>query len=192
MFESSSDERQVQVAPTASRAHLARRGRLVAAATASILVGAFAAAPSALADPPEHMRAPIGTHATFEAGELCAFTTELQRIGGNKLLTTYDNGRFHATGRVVTQVTNLDTGASTTLEINGNYDEVPQADGGSVAHAGGTFAYQFFAGDAGPGDPSTGRIWQFRGNVVMTFDPSGAVASFSSTGTSRDICAMIG
>ncbi len=192
MFDSSSDERQVQVARTGLRAHLARRGGLVAVAAAWMLVCAFAAAPSALADPPDHMRAHIGNHMEYAAGEVCAFAVGLHLVGGNRLLTHYDNGRFHATGRTVTQFTNLDTGASTTLGIQGNYDEVIRADGGSDVHAGGSLFFEFFPGDAGPGDTSTGRLYQLHGNIVMTFDPSGPVTSFSSTGTSVDICAMIG
>jgi hypothetical protein len=138
------------------------------------------------------MRAHIGNHTEFDAGVVCAFATGLHLVGGNRLLATYDDDRIHWTGRQVTQFTNLETGASTTLEIQGNYDEVPRADGGSDVHAGGSLFFEFFAGDAGPGDTSTGRLYQLQGNIVMTFDPSGAVASFSSTGTSRDICAMIG
>src|SRR5262249_38603050 len=92
-----SDKRQVQVARTASRAHLASRGGLAAAAAASMLVVGFVAAPSAQANPPEHVRLPIGTNVTFGPGEACPFAVHFEVVGGNRLNTTYDDDRFHGT-----------------------------------------------------------------------------------------------
>ena len=107
------------------------------------------------------------------------------------MLTFYDDGRFHATGRHLDLFTNVDSGASTRLDLQGSVDVVPTADDGSTIRASGITAFLFFPGDAGPGDTQTGRMYLFTGNFVATSDPSGTVTTFTSAGKSQDVCAML-
>ena len=68
---------------------------------------------------------------------------------------------------------------------------MPTADDGSIIRGSGITAFVFFPGDAGPGDTQTGRAYLFTGNFVATADPLGVITSFTSTGTSQDVCATL-
>ena len=107
------------------------------------------------------------------------------------MFTFFDNGRFHATGRHIDRFTNVDSGTSTTIDQQGSFDSVPTADGGSILRGSGINSFVFFPGDAGPGDTQTGRTYLFTGHFVATSDPSGTITSFTSTGKSQDVCAML-
>jgi hypothetical protein len=152
---------------------------------------AIALAPAASASPPVTIPAPIGNTNTIPAGSACPFTLQVTLIGGNQVFTFFDDGRFLATGLHIDRLTNVDTGTSITLNLNGIVSQVPTADGGSVLRAIGITAFIFFPGDAGPGDTQTGRMYLFVGYFVAVSDPSGTVTSFKSYGTRKDVCAML-
>jgi hypothetical protein len=145
----------------------------------------------ASASKPVRIPAPIGNSNTFLAGTACPFTLHTELVGGNQALTVFDDGRFHATGVHIDRFTNVDTGSSTTLALQGSVDAVPTADGGSIFQGGGITGFVFFPGDAGPGDIQTGRFYVFTGHFLGASDPSGAVTRFKSTGQSQDVCAML-
>jgi hypothetical protein len=151
----------------------------------------IALAPAASASPPVTIPAPIGNTNTFPAGSACPFTLQVTLIGGNQVFTFFDDGRFLATGLHIDRLTNVDTGKSITLNLQGPVYVVPTADGGSVSRASGVTAFIFFPGDAGPGDTHTGRMYLFVGYFVAVSDPSGTVTSFRSYGTRKDVCAML-
>jgi len=174
-----------------SLAHLRRRGGLLVAALALMLGCATALAPEAAASAPVRVPAPIGNTNIFPAGAACPFTLQGTLIGGNQVFTFFDDGRFLATGLHIDRLTNVDTGRSITLNLQGPVYVVPTADGGSVTRASGVTSYIFFPGDAGPGDTQTGRTYLFTGAFVAVSDPSGTVTSFKSFGTSKDVCAML-
>lgn len=136
-----------------SLAHLRRRGGVLVGALALMLGCAMALAPEASASPPVSIPAPIGNTNTYPAGIACPFTLQTTLIGGNQVLTFFDDGRFLATGRHIDRLTNVDTGTSITLNLNGIVSQVPTADGGSVLRAIGITSFIFFPGDAGPGEP---------------------------------------
>ncbi|WP_344042705.1 hypothetical protein [Nocardioides panacihumi] len=156
-----------------------------------MLGSAVALAPDAAASKPDRMPAPIGNSNTFPAGIACPFTLRTELVGGNQVLTSYDDGRFHATGRHLDLLTNVDSGATTRLDLQGSLDFVLTANGGSIIRASGMTSFLFFPGDAGPGDTQTGRMYLFVGHFVATSDPSGTVTSFTSSGSSQDVCAML-
>jgi hypothetical protein len=174
-----------------SRAHLRRRGGVLVGALALLLGCALALAPEASASGPVRIPAPIGNSNTFPAGSACPFTLQGTLIGGNQVFTFFDDGRFLATGRHIDRLTNVDTGTSITLNLQGPIYVVPTADGGSVLRASGVTSFIFFPGDAGPGDTQTGRTYLFTGYFVAISDPSGTVTTFKSFGTSKDVCAML-
>jgi hypothetical protein len=141
-----------------------------------------------------HFRIPAPTGGdgnTFAAGDACPFALHAVLVGGNQVLTFFDDGRFHATGRHVDRLTNVGSGASTTLDLQGSVDAVPTADGGSIIRGSGITGFVLFPGDAGPGDTETGRFYLVTGTFVATSDPSGVITSFTAAGTSQDVCAML-
>src|SRR6478735_3528160 len=175
----------VPVPRVGSGAYLRRRGGLLVAAVALTLGAAVALGPAASASRPVRMPAPTGNSNLFPAGTACPFTVQGELVGGNQVFTIYDDGRFHATGRHLDQFTNLDSGLSTRLDLQGSVDVVPTADGGSIIRASGVTAFVFFPGDAGPGDAQLGRTYLFHGQFMGVTDPSGALTSFTWTGRSQ-------
>ena len=175
------------------RSHVRRRGGLLVGAVTLMLGCAGALGPAASASGHFRIPTPIGGEGyTFLAGEACpAFTLHTQLVGGNQVLTFYDDGRFHATGRHLDRLTNVDSGASIRLDLQGSFDLVPTADGGSIIRGSGITGFVFFPGDAGPGNTETGRFYRFTGTFVATSDPSGVITSFRSAGKSEDVCAML-
>jgi hypothetical protein len=168
-----------------------RRGGLLVGAVALLLGCVTALAPDASASKPVRIPSPIGNINPFPAGTACPFTLQGVLVGGNQVQTFFDNGRFHATGRHIDRFTNMDTGTSTTLALQGSVDVVPTADGGSILQGSGITVFVFYPGDAGPGDTQTGRTYLFTGDFVATSDPSGAVTAFKSAGKSQSVCAML-
>ena len=70
-------------------------------------------------------------------------------------------------------------------------DGVPTAAGGSILRGSGITAFEFFPGDAGPGDTEAGRFYLFTGNFGATSDPDSGITAFTSTGKWQDVCAML-
>jgi hypothetical protein len=168
-----------------------RRGGLLVGAVTLMLGCVVALAPDASASNKVRVPVMIGNSFTVPAGEACPFTLHVEIVGGNQVLTFFDDGRFHATGRRIQRVTNVDSGTSITLDLEGSVDDVPTADGGSITRAGGMTVIEFFPGDAGPGDTETARVYLFTGDIMATSDPSGAFTTFTSAGKSQDVCAML-
>lgn len=192
MTDGIADSRPVLLARThRSRAHIRRHSGLVAGAVALMLGCSVALSPSASASKPVRIPAPIGKSDTFPAGTACPFTLQTVLVGGNQILTFFDDGRIHATGRHLDLFTNVDSGTSTRLNLQGSIDVVPTADGGSITRASGITAFVFFPGDAGPGDTQTGRTYLFTGHFVAVSDPSGVITTFTASGKSQDVCAML-
>ena len=168
-----------------------RPGGLLVGAAALMLGCVVTGAPDASASTPVHIPAPIGHSDTFPAGTACPFTLQAELVGGNRVFTFFDNGRFHATGRHIDRFTNVDTGTSTTIDQQGSFDNVSTADGGSILQENGINAFVFFPGDAGPGDTQSGRTYLFTGQFVAISGPSGAITTFTSAGKIQDVCAML-
>jgi len=115
----------------------------------------------------------------------------VRSVGPTSTLFTFDNGTQMLIGRHPDEFTNVATGKSVVLQLQGMAVTVPHADGTADAWASGTIAFTFFPGDVGPGDQSTVRTYAFTGHIRLAGDNSGAVVAFSSTGKVDDVCAMI-
>ena len=192
MTDGIADSRPVRLAGAhRSRAHLRRRGGLVVGAVTLMLGCSVALSPGAFASQPVRIPAPIGKSDTFPAGTACPFTLQADLVGGNQVFTFFDDGRFHATGRHLDRLTNVDSGTSIRLNLQGSIDVVPTADGGSITRARGITAFVFVPGDAGPGDTQTGRTYLFTGTFVAVSDSSGSITTFTAAGKSEDVCAML-
>ena len=153
-------------------------------------------APAALASKPDRMRLPPFESHVAAPGDVCPAAIAPEGIrfsdaGGNQAQTVFDNGKVMFTGRHPDQLTNVATGTSVVLNLQGNVTFVSQPDGSGEFRLSGTTAFVFFPGDVGPGDTATVRSYLFTGNVRLIFDASGAVIAFESSGKTQDVCAMI-
>jgi len=152
-------------------------------------------APAAMADQPDRIVLP-GIDQVDPPGVDCPATlapdgVRNRNLGPTSVLRIFDTGRQLISGRHPDEITNVATGKSVDLQLQGSADFVPQADGSADGQLSGTTAFTFLPGDVGPGDQTTGRTYVFTGDVRLVFDASGAVVAFSSTGTMGDVCAMI-
>ena len=147
-------------------------------------------APSASAGKPFRIPTLPGDVSTYPAGTVCSFTLETELVGGNQVLTIFDDGRIHLTGRHIDRFTNVEADTSTTLDLQGNFGVVPSAEGGSILRASGVTGFVFFPGDAGPGNTENFRMYLFTGHFVAVLDPSGVVTAFTSTGKRQDVCTL--
>ena len=153
--------------------------------------------PAALAGKPDRQRLQVGMSHDIPAGIACPEAiapagVRFALIGGNEAVTIFDNGKFMATGLHIIQITNIAfPDRSVVIDVHGSFASVPQEDGTAQDRGSGTTVFTFNAGDAGPGDTSTGRIYFFTGNVGLVEDSSGNILSFESEGQMEDVCAMI-
>ncbi len=161
----------------------------------AIICGALLA-PGALAAKPHRETVPIGSSAELPAGAACPTSiapdgVRIELIGGNQVKTTFDNGTTVWHGTHVDRFTNIATGRSVEIALEGVMRDVPQEDGTFHASGKGKLGFIFFPGDAGPGDTSTGRIFVFTGAIRLVSDSSFVVTAFESVGTVQDVCALI-
>jgi len=152
-------------------------------------------APDAMASKPDRQVLP-GLDEVIPPGLACSEAVapdgvRVRSVGPTSVLRTWDDGRQLLSGRHPDEYTNVATGKSIVLRLQGSAAFVPQADGGVKGRLSGTTAFTFFPGDVGPGDDTTGRTYVFTGNVRLVLDAFGAVVGFSSTGKRDDVCAMI-
>ncbi len=118
------------------------------ASLASLALLAVLAAPVAAA-PPTKEPSPIDP-VEFLPGEVCDFAVRLENAGNPKAIT-FDrrDGQFkqNLSGRIVTTVINLDTGASVTRNSSGPGKISVNAAGHIVIRFGGASVLTFFDGD---------------------------------------------
>jgi hypothetical protein len=152
-------------------------------------------APVAMANKPDRQVLP-GADEVVPPGLACpgAVAPEgvhVRSLGPTSVVRTWDDGRALLSGRHPDEFTNVATGKSIILRLQGSAAFVPQADGSVKGRLSGRTVYIFFPGEVGPGDDATGRTYVFTGNVRLVLDASGAVVGFSSSGKMDDVCAMI-
>ena len=167
---------------------------MLCAAGAVALLGALAT-PVAVAGKPERVR--LAPYERLDpAGAACPEALAPAGIhwtdaGGNGAVSFFENGRMLTTGRHPDRVTNVATGESLVLRLQGSGEGAPRPDGTYEMRLSGTTAFTFLPGDVGPGDDATGRIYVFTGNVRVLLDAGFAVVAFESSGTREDVCAML-
>lgn len=162
----------------------------------AVLMASLLAAPVAMAGKP--IRERLGPYEPFldPPGVACPEAIAPEGIrwtyaGGNATSRSYDSGRVLNTGRHPDLVTNVATGKSVLLELQGSAEGAPHEDGSVEWRLSGAAAYTFFAGDVGPGDQDTGRIYVFHGRVRVLTDPWWVGTAFQSSGTMQDVCALL-
>lgn len=96
--------------------------RRPAALALALVAAALPAAPAAAA-PPE----PTGFTVTFPAGRYCDFPLLVESTGKVKVLDR--DGTVFEASREVLDLTNVDTGATTTVRLGGTYRTTSLADG---------------------------------------------------------------
>jgi hypothetical protein len=161
----------------------------------AIVCGALVA-PSALAGKPVRERVPIGSISELEPGAACPVSVapagvRIELVGGNQTLTSFDSGRIVLAGRHVDRITNIGTGKSIVLDLQGVYTQVPRSDGSTSGTGIGKSGFVFLPGDEGPGDTGSGRFFLFTGAFRLVYDSSFAVSEFRSVGPMEDVCAML-
>lgn len=173
-----------------------RWGRLSAAIVALAAIWSVLFAPIALAGKPERLRLSPFESFVEPPGVACTEAIAPQGVrvadaGGNAAVTFFDSGKTLFTARHPDEITNVATGTSIVLELQGSGASIPQLDGSVELRLSGTTSFTFFPGDLGPGDIATGRTHLFTGNVTLAFGSDGSIVAFESTGTIADVCAMI-
>lgn len=152
-------------------------------------------APVAMADVPDRLVLP-GIDEVDPPGLDCSVAiapdgVRNRTLGPTSVLRVWDTGRQLFSGRHPDEITNVATGKSVVLPLQGSANAVPRADGSVDVRLSGTTAFTFFPGDVGPGDQTAGRTYVVTGDVKLVFDASGALVAFSHSGPMDDLCAMI-
>jgi hypothetical protein len=146
----------------------------------------FLAAPSARADRPTITRTEVDDE--FVLDDLCAFAVNVHITGTFVDITTTDESGTHVTevvpkGKAV--LTNLETGASTTVHIGGPAFIDFDPDGSvTIVGAGGGIIFGIIPETGEPG------LVQVNGRFVLSFDPEGN-ESFTRSGRLVDLCSEL-
>jgi hypothetical protein len=122
----------------------------------------------------------------------CDFPVAVTVLENNEFTTTFFKDgnvtRVLVTGRVVVELTNVDTGESLVANISGPGVFTFTRDT-TVLTTEGNWLLVFFPGDLGAGEP--GQIWLTSGLFVLEFSEEG-VALLEAHGTFRDACVLLG
>ena len=110
--------------------------------------------------------------------------------GGNFAALIFENGRVLQAGRHPDLLTNVATGKSVLLSLQGSISARPVGDELHMTMHG-TNGLVLYPGDAGPGNVGEPRVFVFTGTVSVTFDAGFAVTELVHSGPARDICAEL-
>ena len=110
--------------------------------------------------------------------------------GGNFAVLSFDDGRELKTGRHPDLLTNVATGESVLLDLQGSIEARPVGDDLLVTMRGAS-GLILYPGDAGPGDVDEPRVYVFTGRVRVTFDAGLVVTELEHSGPVRDVCAEL-
>lgn len=138
-------------------------------------------APSALSTAPTITRTPIDD--TFVDDVDCAFPVQFH-IVGTDLAILFDSRQFDAFPNSRATLTNLDSRRTLTVSIAGPGHIQFGSDGSvTLVSTGPALLFSLFRGTPG--------ITLLNGRFVWSFDAQGNETSFSSVGTTRDLCAEL-
>ncbi len=155
-----------------------RRAVLLATLTATVAL----AAPASAAPPTREPLPAEPITAEFCAGTQVSITTTVNR----EMFTTFSDGRGLITGTYKAVVTNLETGES--IPINASGPIFFPVEGSSIILRGRSLLF-FEAGERGPGSPPA--LFVTSGVTTATFDDEGALATLTTRGKVRDLCAEL-
>ena len=165
--------------------------RTTLAATAIAVLGALLAPAADAARPDRFVEPPYESFVDASCPDSIAPEgIEWSDGGGNFAALFFDDGGELKVGRHPDLVTNVATGESVLLDLQGSVRARPLGDGFRVTMRG-TNGLILYPGDAGPGDIDEPRVYVFTGTVRVTFDAGFAVTELEHTGPARDVCAEL-
>jgi hypothetical protein len=132
------------------------------------------------------------TPLVLPAGVACPFGLGLTRVSKDTYWM-FSDGHEAVDAEVEQTWTNL--GTNTSVDHLSAYRRVVfhHDDGTTLEIDHGSFAYIFFAGDQGPNGlvGPGGETYFMTGTAQVTFGADGAIAAFSFSGQSTDVCALL-
>lgn len=162
-----------------------RKGQLLSMLTTlSVLAIGVATGSPASAAAPERTPMEIPSPINFGAGEACSFPIRIDVLVNNEFVTVFSDESGNPTdllitGRLVVQVTNVETGESVTLQISGPALATFEGDVATVRMLG-----------VGLTLPPPG-LFDVTGIFEFTIDAEGNVQVVRMVGTSQDICQVL-
>ena len=160
------------------------RFRVPALAAVTFAVCVLYPAAPALGDPP--IVPPPNPDASYPADQVCPFPLQVTTNVDNSLLHIQRNGDVIVTGKLIKTATNLQTGKSLTLTVNGPLRVVFNDDSTLTLISHGRDLLTLFPEDAGgPG------LFVFTGRVVIEADANGVATSVSNVPRLTDVCAAL-
>ena len=167
------------------------RNRTTLAATAIAVLGALLAPAAEAARPDRFVEPPY--EAFIDASCPASIAPEGIRwadAGGNFAALFFDDGGELRTGRHPDLLTNVASGESLLLHLQGSIETRPVGDDFLVTMRG-TNGLILYPDDAGPGDVDEPRVYVFTGTVRVMFDAGFVVTELEHSGPVRDICAEL-
>jgi hypothetical protein len=125
---------------------------------------------------------------------VCGFPVLAEPIVNQEFITTFTDEQGNVTrqiisGRLVTRLTNLDTGESVVVNTSGP-GTILFEDDTVVLNGHGTGLLFFFPEQLGPGDP--GLIMILKGSFTLTIAPDGTQTFSNVRGNTTDVCQLLG
>lgn len=165
--------------------------RTTLAATAIAVLGALLAPAAEAGRPERFVEPPYETFIDASCPEAIAPEgIQWSDAGGNFAALFFDDGAELKTGRHPDLVTNVATGDSVLLDLQGSIRARPVGDEVRVTMRG-TNGLILYPGDAGPGDVDEPRVFVFTGTVRFTFNAALTITKLEHTGRARDVCAEL-
>jgi hypothetical protein len=166
-----------------------RRPATPLAATVVAVAAILAAAAPASADKP--LREPLPSE-DFVLSDSCDFDVLVHTIENKEFIKSYfdDDGnltRQIINGRLVVQLTNLETGESILRNVSGPVFVTFFADGSRDTVVGGRSLAIFFPGEV----EDLPLLFVNSGQVTYHFDPEGNVVGAEQVGEMEDVCAAL-
>jgi len=142
----------------------------------------------ASAGKPTREAAPIPSPGTLEG--FCSFPVDYVLTANDEYTLTFSDGSVRTTGSLKATLTNPENDRSIDANIPGPGVRIFHDDGSNTLYSSGPWL-QFFAPDQlGPG--TDGSMLLMFGRTVIHTDADGFHQQIVSTGTSRDVCAILG
>jgi hypothetical protein len=147
---------------------------LASMAAALALVLTFSS--TVVAARPDRVFLDSGTEAMLEG--VCPFPVLVAFDRNKEYITTFSDGRTHITGQLFVTLTNTETGERHSYQISGPAVNTGDLNGQSIM-----FSFESW--------PAGGHLILTHGPVRMTWSDTGELLSYSLSGSSTDLCAVL-
>jgi hypothetical protein len=164
------------------------RNRITLAVTAIAVLGALLAPAAEAARPDRFVEPPYETFVDASCPDSIAPEgIRWSDAGGNFAALFFGDGRVLRTGRHPDLLTNVATGESVLLDLQGSISTRPVDDEIHMTMRGRN-GLVLYPGDAGPGDADEPRVYVFTGMVRVAFDAGFAVTRLVHSGPAWNVC----